>query len=652
VRGGDCGELIASSFTLGIAHPSGYPIWCLTGKLFSLLPLGEVAWRYNLFSALCGALAAATIAATGHRLLQAPGSQPKATARRAQWSATGAGLLLSGFFFFGSQALLAEVYALAALEGAALLYFALKWKQDGDWRDFYTFAWLAGLSPLIHLSGIFLWPFLGVWAFWRQKGVSWARVAPALALWGSSWIFVLYFPLRSGHFPAPPNTSLDGYLYFPLDWGHPASLAAFKNHITAAQYNGLLQPRTLPDLLENAAHLGQFLWFQYLWATPLLLWGAIAAFKRNLGWILATIFVLNVGVEIQYDVSDQSNFFFPAYLVMALWMAVGWFEFLSWLQKRGDSLAKGNSTSMWPWRLRTLGTSLLIATVGAQWFLFAGPANQRSTFRPRDGALEAARAAQQLSQSSSRPVTALYVFDDTLWAFWYAKYVLGAAPNVETPWGRGLLRISERGKMVDYVAQLKKEGPVVLAQWDERTDARFPLVMLTPSGNLCLASDRALPPAAQPLKQKIGSPTPGANGLLQAKFRRAALWSSSGGKPAFSPSSLAAFEVDFRVSPQLRGALIEVLLAKSEALGKPAPNQQSVLTGSAQNGAFLVSRQKRRLVLPPDAKAGQVLRAAVPLQIESASPTGEYKVWTRLVTSPHDSKIAWTLTDEIRLTAK
>ncbi len=647
VRGGDTGELIAASYTLGIAHPSGYSIWCLVGRIFAFLPWGEVAARYNFLSALCGALAAAVIALTAHRLLD-----EKAATRRAQGAAIGAGLLFAGFFWVGSQALLAEVYALAALEGAALLYFALVWKHNHDWRDFYSFAFLAGLSPFIHLSGVFLWPILGVWALWKAPNLSAARITILAALFASGAIFALYFPIRSAAFPSPPVAHLDRYFYFPLDWGHPASFAALKNHLTAAQYSGLLQPRALPDLLENLAHLGQMLGFQYLWATPLLVVGARVAFKRGVGWVLALIFLVNVSIEIHYDVGDQSNFFFPAYLVMALWMALGWFEFFGWLHNAGRKLARGASNSLWPWRMRTLGALLLLATIGAQWFLFASGASQREVFRPRDGALESARAAQQLANREAQTVAALFVFDDTLWPFWYAKYVLGEAPDVETPWGRGLKHLADGGKMVSYVAQLKKRGPVVLAQWDEATDARFPLVMLTPSGNLCVASNRALPPPATPLRERIENPTSGPNGLLRARIRRAALWRGTDDVPALSPASLAAFEVDFRLPNAQKPRFIEVLIAQRGLWDSiPPSTQQSVVEGAGDTAKVLVSRQKRRLIVPVGASEG-IWRAAVPLQIEANSPLGPYEIWTRLVASPDDVRTGWTLSDRVLLTSK
>ncbi len=53
----DSPEIITVSASLGIAHPPGYPLFTLLGRLFSLLPLGPVCLRVNLLSAFTGALA-------------------------------------------------------------------------------------------------------------------------------------------------------------------------------------------------------------------------------------------------------------------------------------------------------------------------------------------------------------------------------------------------------------------------------------------------------------------------------------------------------------------------------------------------------------------------------------------------------------------
>ena len=52
----DAGELIAACYTLGIPHPPGHPLYAILGKLFTLLPMGTIAWRVNLMSAFFGAL--------------------------------------------------------------------------------------------------------------------------------------------------------------------------------------------------------------------------------------------------------------------------------------------------------------------------------------------------------------------------------------------------------------------------------------------------------------------------------------------------------------------------------------------------------------------------------------------------------------------
>src|SRR5439155_3119742 len=57
----DSGELITALHEPGVVHPPGYPLYTLLGYVASLLPLGEVAHRVNLFSAFWGAVAVGTM---------------------------------------------------------------------------------------------------------------------------------------------------------------------------------------------------------------------------------------------------------------------------------------------------------------------------------------------------------------------------------------------------------------------------------------------------------------------------------------------------------------------------------------------------------------------------------------------------------------
>src|SRR3990172_7606014 len=48
----DSGELAVVAQTLSIAHPTGYPLYTLLGKIFTLLPVKDTIFRVNLMSLL------------------------------------------------------------------------------------------------------------------------------------------------------------------------------------------------------------------------------------------------------------------------------------------------------------------------------------------------------------------------------------------------------------------------------------------------------------------------------------------------------------------------------------------------------------------------------------------------------------------------
>ena len=54
---GDSAEFQTLSYTLGMTHPSGYMTQIMLGKLFTYIPVGNIAYRVNLMSAFFGALA-------------------------------------------------------------------------------------------------------------------------------------------------------------------------------------------------------------------------------------------------------------------------------------------------------------------------------------------------------------------------------------------------------------------------------------------------------------------------------------------------------------------------------------------------------------------------------------------------------------------
>ena len=85
----------------GTPHNPGYPLYIVVSHVFGLLPIGTLAYRINLMSAVFGAIAAGLLALLVARLT------------RSTWAGVAAGLGLAFGRVFWSQALVAEVYTLA-----------------------------------------------------------------------------------------------------------------------------------------------------------------------------------------------------------------------------------------------------------------------------------------------------------------------------------------------------------------------------------------------------------------------------------------------------------------------------------------------------------------------------------------------------------
>jgi len=58
---GDSAEFQTLAYTLGIGHPTGYPVYTLLAKVFTFFPIRDIAYRVNLFSAFCAALTIALV---------------------------------------------------------------------------------------------------------------------------------------------------------------------------------------------------------------------------------------------------------------------------------------------------------------------------------------------------------------------------------------------------------------------------------------------------------------------------------------------------------------------------------------------------------------------------------------------------------------
>ena len=132
---GDSGELVAAAYQLGLGHPPGYPLFCLIGKLWSIiLPFGTIAWRMNIGNAVAGAAAAATVSLFGARF------------SRSNIAGALAGIsfgLCPVVWLFATQA---EVFTLNNLFSAILLYLSLKFFENPTFPVAAAGAFSSGLG--------------------------------------------------------------------------------------------------------------------------------------------------------------------------------------------------------------------------------------------------------------------------------------------------------------------------------------------------------------------------------------------------------------------------------------------------------------------------------------------------------------------------
>lgn len=160
---GDSSLFAAASFSLGSAHPPGYPLYILAGKFMTFLPLGNVAFRVNLVSAIFGVLTSVMVYKTSMELTKN---------RHASWAASFM-CALSPLLF--KESLKAEVYTMNSFLSMVVFYLGLRMltrKKELQPGQFFSYSLLGsfiiGLGMGNHhtigfMGPIFLLPVIMNW---------------------------------------------------------------------------------------------------------------------------------------------------------------------------------------------------------------------------------------------------------------------------------------------------------------------------------------------------------------------------------------------------------------------------------------------------------------------------------------------------------
>ena len=167
----DSGEFIASSYTLGVPHSPGTPLYVLVAKVASMLPIPffSIAQRINLLSAFCGAVGVLFMYVLAVRFFD-----DMAGPSRDRWDglARVAGAMAGAMFLmfsdtYWTNATEAEVYGMSNAFMGFMMWLALKWGDlpktpRSTWLIYLVFYLLA-LSVGFHLGTVLV--FSGIFFF-------------------------------------------------------------------------------------------------------------------------------------------------------------------------------------------------------------------------------------------------------------------------------------------------------------------------------------------------------------------------------------------------------------------------------------------------------------------------------------------------------
>ncbi len=304
---GDSGELVAAAYTLGVPHPSGYPLYVLLGKLWTLcLPFGSVAQRMSWFSVVAAAGAVGALYYLARRL------------ELGRAAAALAALVLAFGPSFWSQANIQRVYSLNALFVVASLAALCSWRREGGRGRLWLVFFLAGLGASNHTFMALQGGAIAVYTFVAHRELRrdlklWLGAGASFTIGLAPYLFLMW---RSR---AQPR----------LDWGDPETPAALLRHVLRLTHWSRAWFGEWSDLWVIAGDYLRGLGSEVAWVgLTLAVLGVTVA--RRLRWplgLLALIMMLNLAALAAHgsrtDIFVWHRYYIPSYVMLALLVGAG-----------------------------------------------------------------------------------------------------------------------------------------------------------------------------------------------------------------------------------------------------------------------------------------------------------------------------------------
>ena len=351
----DAGELSAVASTLGIAHPTGYPLFTLIGFIFTkIFSFTSKIYALNILSALYTLGGFFFIIKINQIILKNLKPQilkdrkykkkfePTLELSEKQISllAVIGALAIAFSRTFWHQSTSVEVYSLHILLISASIYFFLKvYFKEGENKsnetkkiitDWLIFAFIFGLSFTNHMTSILL--ILGfAYLYFTKYGFkksSFKKILLMLIPFFTALTIYLYLPISASRNPA-------------INWGNPINWENFKRHIMGWQYQSWIFSST-----ESASK--QFKYFVEIFPIEfayigliLILLGVIELYNSNkkILTFFLILFLTCVLYSINYDINDIDSYFLLAFISAGLIATAGYsFILKNFLKKNINSI--------------------------------------------------------------------------------------------------------------------------------------------------------------------------------------------------------------------------------------------------------------------------------------------------------------------------
>ena len=332
----DSGELAAVQITLGIAHPTGYPLFTMAGYIFSLIPLPMTSiMQANLLAAIYCSAAVVFIVSLIKIILESNpqnittknnssrSKQKSETANeRPEWTtivlSIFGGLVAAFSRTFWLQSASIEVYSLHLLLISIIVYYIVKiiLNEGGELKKYWLITGvLFGLAFSNHMTTLLLIPGTLYVLYNSYKSGNFKikhLLGPAFGFLGTLIILYSYLPIRAASAPV-------------LNWGNPVSFTNLFRHVSGAQYQVWLFS-SIDAAKKQFINFFATLPDEFTYPILIIAVAGIVAmykFNRKLFTFFLISFVFTVLYSSNYDIKDIETYYLLAYLIIAVFTVFG-----------------------------------------------------------------------------------------------------------------------------------------------------------------------------------------------------------------------------------------------------------------------------------------------------------------------------------------